>query len=198
MKRIESVYREVLYNAMEKKEFQLTQSELSKKLAISLSIVNLAIRKLNSIGAVKIEQRSFSVLDPKKILYLWASLRNLDKDTIFKARIELPIREIERQMPDVFFSAYSAYKLRFQDVPADYSEVYVYADEKELEEIKKRVSKLKTSKTNTNPNFFVLKKDSSMKLYKQIPLAQIFVDLWNIKEWYAKDFITALQNKIGE
>ncbi len=94
MKKQEAIYREILYRAIEKKEFSLTQLELSKKLNLSLSIVNSAIKKLNSIGAVKIMQRGFKILDIKKILYFWASIRNLEKDIIFKARIEAPVREI--------------------------------------------------------------------------------------------------------
>ncbi len=198
MKKTEAVYREILFRAIEKNKFILTQSELSKKMGISLSVINLALKRLNSLGAVKIQQRNFHVLDVKKILYLWASVRNLKKDTIFQTRIEAPVREIERILPNIFYTACSAYKLRFDDVPADYSEVYVYADEKELETIKKRICNLKVSFKNSksNPNFFVLKKDSSLSMYKKLPLAQIFVDLWNLQEWYAKDFINALENKL--
>lgn len=194
MKNIESVYREILFRVIEKEEFSLTQSGLSKKLNISLSIVNSAVRKLNSIGAVKILQRNFRVIDYKKILYLWASIRNLGKDIIFKARIEAPVREIERIMPDIDFGAYTAYKLKFNDVPADYSEVYVYADENELEIIKKRILKFKISQKN--PNFFILKKDKNFDSISSISLAQIFVDLWNLKEWYAKEFILQLEKNL--
>lgn len=194
MKKTEAVYEEILYRAIEKKEFVFTQSELSKKLNLSLSMINLAVKKLNSIGAVKIKQRSFYVLDIEKILYFWASVRNLEKDIIFKVRIEAPVREIERVLPNIFYTAYSAYKFHFNDVPADYSEVYVYADENELKEIKKRIFDFKL--LETNPNFFVLKKKPFLNLYKKTPLAQIFVDLWNLKQWYAKDFINDLEVKI--
>lgn len=199
MRRTEAVYRELLCNAMENKNFVFTQSELSKKLNLSLSIVNSAVKKLDSMGAVKIMQRSFRVLDVKKMLYYWASIRNLEKDIIFKTRVEVPVREIERLMPDVVFGAYTAYKLRFNDVPADYSEVYVYADATELENIKRRLSKFKTSisESKRNPNLFILKKDSLMSLYPAMPTAQIFVDLWNIKEWYAKEFINNLEKRIA-
>ncbi len=195
MKKIESVYREILYRTIEKKEFQLTQSELSKKLGLSLSIVNLAVKKLESIGAIKIMQRSFKVIDVKKILYFWASARNLKKDIIYSARINMPVREIERNLPDITFTVYTAYKLKFNDTPADYSEVYVYADEKELETIKKRFPKAENEK---KPNLFVLKKDKTLNLYKTLPISQIFVDLWNLKEWYAKDFLNALEMRIFE
>ncbi len=196
MKKLELVYREILYQVIEKKQFEFTQSELSKTLNLSLSIVNSAVKKLESIGSVKIAQRNFRILDIKKMLYLWASIRSLNKDILFKIRIESPIREVERIMPNVIFTGFTAYKSKFNDVPADYSEVYVYADEKELEIIKKRLSNFKTSEKN--PNLFVLKKDNLIKNYKTIPIAQIFVDLWNMKEWYARDFLNALEIKITE
>ncbi|MBS3100040.1 winged helix-turn-helix transcriptional regulator [Candidatus Pacearchaeota archaeon] len=195
MKQIELVYREILFREIEKKEKKLTQSELSKKLNLSLSIVNSAVKTLNRVGAVKISQRSFDILDLKKILYLWASVRNLEKDTIFKTRIDAPVRDIERMMPNVFFTAYTFYKLNFKDVPADYSEVYVYADELELETIKKRIEKFKTSEKNAN--LFILKKDALLDSYAKLPLSQLFVDLWNLKEWYAKDFLNALEKNLG-
>jgi|SRR3989344_4730362 len=197
MKKTDAIYREILYNTIEIKRFDLTQSELSKKLSISLSIVNSVVKRLNSIGAVKIQQRSFRIIDVMKILYFWASLRNLEKDIIFKIRIDVSVREIERAMLDLIFTGYTAYKLRFNDIPADYSEVYVYADEEELEEIKKRFSKFKLS-INGKENLLVLKKDSLLDLHKKIPLAQIFVDLWNLREWYAKDFIDAFEKKLKE
>ena len=195
MKKTESVYREILYGAIEKKETSFTQSGLSKKLNVSLSIVNLAVKKLESLGAVKIMQRSFKILDIKKIIFFWASIRNLWKDVIFKTRVEIPVREIERIMPNVIFTAYSAYKLKFKDVPADYSEVYIYADNEEVEKIKKRLVNFKTSEKN--PNLFILKKDQALSSCKNIPNAQLFVDLWNLKEWYSKEFINALEKRIG-
>lgn len=196
MKKIELVYREILYRAMEKKEFVLTQSELSRNLRISLSIINKAVNRLNELGAVKIVRRNFKVLDIKKILFLWASIRNLNKDIILKTRVEIPVREIERNMPDkVVFTAYSAYKFKFKDIPADYSEVYIYANPQEIEEIKKRLFNDKDQST-TRPNLFILKKDLIIEKYDNIPISQIFVDLWNLGEWYSKEFINAFERRI--
>lgn len=195
MKKMELIYRDILYNATEKGRFEMTQSELSKKFGISLSVVNAAVKKLGMIGAVKILHRSFKIMDVKKALYYWASARNLQKDVLLKTRIEMPVREIERGMPNLIFTAYSAYKLRFNDVPADYSEVYVYADEKELDLIKKRFSLNEKNQANKNPNLFVLKKDAFVEKYKKIPLVQIFVDLWNLKEWYSQEFVKNLETR---
>jgi len=194
MKKTEFIYRDILYNAIEEKEPKFTQLELSKKLNLSLSVINSAVKKLEQIGAVKIMQRGFRVIDIKKIIYLWASLRNLQKDIIFKARVEIPVREIERTMPNLIFTAYTAYKLKFNDYPADYSEIYAYADEEELDTLRKRFVNIKID--SKNPNLFVLKRDSLMSLYKTIPISQIFVDLWNLKEWYARDFLKSLERRI--
>ncbi len=198
MKRAELVYREILYRAIEKNEKRFTQSELYKSLGISLSIVNSAVQRLSGLGAVKILQRSFTIVDIKKVLYFWASIRNLKKDIILSRRIDMSVRDIERNTPPkAVYTAYSAYKFKFKDVPADYSEVYVYAGENEIEIIKKRFFN-NENKKNLRPNIFILKKDNLIERYEDIPIAQIFVDLWNLGEWYAKEFINALDKKIGD
>lgn len=144
------------------------------------------------MNAVKITKMNFKIIDVRKILYLWASIRNIEKDIIYNTRAEMPVIEIERSMPDIVYGAYSAYKFKFKDVPADYSEVYVYSDEKELEELKKRFPK-----NEKNPNLFVMKKDSNMEKYSRTgAIAQIFVDLWNLKHWYASDFLKALEERL--
>jgi len=190
MKQTEIVYREVLYQAIEKKNNNLTQAELSRTLNLSLSTVNNAIKHLENIGSININPRNFRVIDIKKILYFWASVRSLQKDILYRTRIERPVIEIEKLMPnDIVFSAYSSYKFTFKDVPADYSEVYIYGDEK----IKERFPEKKGI-----PNLFVLKKDDLMDRYgKKTTIANTFVDLWNIKEWYAKEFLKEMEKKIN-
>ncbi len=187
MKRVEEAYREILYESMEKKNSKLTQSYLAKALGVSLSIVNLALKPLARMNAVSIKQRGFEVIDKKKILYYWASVRNIEKDIVYSTRVEKPARKIESEMPsEAVFAAYSAYKFKFKDAPADYSEVYVYSSN--VKEIEKRFPK-----NNKTPNLFVLEKDRNMKLTS----ALIFVDLWNLKEWYAKDFLKAMEERLN-
>ena len=188
MKKIELVYREILESAS-RKQFKITQADLAKGLRISLSTVNHALKPLISMNSISVGQRSLEILDSKKILYYWASIRNLGKATIYMTRADKPVKKIEAEMPPVEFTAYTAYKFIFKDVPADYSEVYVYAEAQSFEEIKKRFPPSKKI-----PNLFVLKKDFEGK----ITLPQLFVDLWQLKEWYAKDFLIELERKLGE
>ncbi|MBI5001837.1 HTH domain-containing protein [Candidatus Woesearchaeota archaeon] len=189
MNKTELVYRELLYWSLEKQTNEFTQAALAKKLHISLSTVNSAVTLLESMGALEIKQRSFHLLDRKKILYYWASIRNLQKDIIYTTRVEKSVIAIEKAMPnDIIFGAYTAYKFLYHDVPADYSEVYVYGDEY----LKKRFPLQKGV-----PNLFVLKKDPFMESHgKTTTVAQTFVDLWNLRDWYAKEFIVAMEKRL--
>ncbi len=192
MKKIEYVYREILYQALENHNLLFTQSALSKDFNISLSTVNHALRPLVGMGAVEVKPRGCCLIDTKKALYHWASIRNLSKDILYATRVSTSAAKIESNMPaEAVFAAYSAYKFRFEDVPADYSEIYVYAEKPEITQRFPPAPK-------SVPNLFVLKKDDFMQRYGRLAtIAQTFVDLWNLKEWYAKEFITALEAKIN-
>ena len=104
--------------------------------------------------------------------------------------MEKPVRKIESEMSgSVIYGAYSAYKFRFNDIPSDYSEVYVYAEKEEIER------RFPSNSPSPHPNLFVLKYEG--KIYgNTTTLGQIFVDLWNLKEWYAHEFLKALEEKI--
>ena len=194
MKKSELVYREVLRSFLEEKKAKFTQLELAKALQVSLSTVNNALRPLRRMGAIKVKRRSFEFVNARKIIYYWASIRNMEKEVIYKTTVEMKgaVAGIEKEMPpSVVFAAYTAYKFRFNDAAADYSEVYVYCGSNDLGEIKKRFQ-LKSARARF-PNLFVLRKDFADNF---MPLAHIFVDLWNLKEWYAWDFVKALDEKL--
>ena len=193
MSKKEIIWREILYQAIEQKNRQLTQKDLAAKFGFSLSTVFNALKAPRQIGAVKVTGRNFQVMDMEKFLYLWATARNFKKDIIYQTRVEEPILTLEGLMPSsVIFGAYSAYRLKFQEAPADYDRIYVYAFN--IEEIKKRFS---PAATKNFPNLIVLKADPFIKNYgSTTTIAQTFVDLWNLPEWYAKDFQEALKEKI--
>jgi DNA-binding transcriptional ArsR family regulator len=192
MKKKEWVYRELLHSALEKHEDRLTQCSIAESLGISLSTVNNAIKPLERMGAVEISRMGFRVTDPEKALAYWGSTRDLHNDVVYRTRVEAPVSEIERLMPsEIVYSAYSAFKFKFNEVPADYSEVYVYASS--LVELKDRFPERKGP-----PNLIVLKSDQRLaELSRQCvaPSPQIYVDLWNLKEWYAKDFLRAFERR---
>lgn len=143
------------------------------------------------MGAVTVGGRFFTVDDVEKLLYHWASVRNLPSDIIASGHVRSPTLEIEGLMPsDIVFGCYSAARQILQTVPADYDTVYVYA--KNLSQIEQR---FKFEKGRIN--LIVLAADNQLTHYGQYTtLAQTFVDLWNLGDWQAKDFSRAIKEKI--
>lgn len=197
MKKIEIIWRELLYQAIEKGNREFIQKEVAQKFGFSTSTVFQALKAPRKMGAVRVTGRNFFLEDPEKLLYHWASVRDLKKDIIFSARSNLPIFEIEGRMPSgIIFAGFSAAREILKDTPADYDQVYIYLkleNESEiLEEIKKRFEIGKGV-----PNLNILKGDRFLENYGQITTwAQTFVDLWNLPLWYAKEYVSALKEKI--
>lgn len=193
MTKKEIIWREILYQAIEKKNRRFTQKELAAKFGFSLSTIFNALKIPRKIGAVKVTGRNFILINPEKLLYLWATCRNLTKDIVYKTQVKGSVFDIEGLMPSaIIYGAYTAFRKRFKDAPADYDKVYVYAQD--LKEIKKRFPLKKGQ-----PNLIVLKADPLLKQYGTMTtLSQTFVDLWNFAEWYARDFYLTLEKKIHE
>lgn len=196
MKKKEMILRELLNESLKKKGARITQLELAKKLNVSLSTVNNAIKPLVQLGAIDAKRSGLNVIDLKKTFVYLASIRNFQKDIIYQTFVSSGASEIEKSMPPgAIYGLFSAYKFLYEEVPADYSEVYVYAEEKNLEKIKKRFPEMKGP-----PNLFVLKADPALiRLSKDsiTPLVQIYVDVWNARQWYAKEFLEALEKKLN-
>lgn len=203
MNKKEIIWREILFQVIEKKIkfitldskhlMQFTQKDLAKKFGFSLSTIFNALKIPRASGAIEVKGRGFFVRDKEKFLQIWATFRNLEKEIIYKTRANLSVNEIEGSMPPkIIYGAFNAFIKKFKQKPADYDKVYIYADKKNLKEIKKRFPFKKGYE-----NLIVLKKDPFLFKYgKTTPLCQIFVDLWNIKEWYAKEFLNKLKEKI--
>ncbi len=193
MTKKEVIWREIIFQAMENRKIEFTQKDLAKKYSFSLSTVFNALKAPRNSGIIKTDGRGFKILDLEKFLYLWATFRNLSKDIIYQTKVAKDIRQIEGEMPDgIIFGAFSAYCRKYNEAPADYDRVYIYALEAEIGETEKRFPIQKGQ-----PNLIVLKMDKWLNDFGQItPDCQTFVDLWNLPEWYAKDFLEALKEKI--
>lgn len=193
MKKIEMIWREILFSRLEKGIIEFTQKELAEKFGFSTSTVSLALSSWRQSGAVKVTGRNFRLIDPKKALYHWASQRNLAKDILYQTWVALPIQEIENSLPpQAIYAAYSAYTKRFSEAPADYDVVYFYLSKDVLSEVKKRFPKRKGT-----ANLVTLTADQHLSRYGALTtLSQTFVDLWNLPQWFARDFYLALEEKI--
>jgi len=189
----EIIWREILYQKIEKKKGKFQQKELAKKFKFSLSTIHNALKIPRETGAVRVTGRFFVLENPEKMLYLWGTFRNIRKDIIYQTFSDRSVKSIESSMPEkVIFGAYSAYLQKFHSVPADYDKVYVYLEEKYLPDFKKRFPFKRGE-----PNVTVLLADKFLKNYRKItPICQTFVDIWNLPEWYAQDFYKEFKERL--
>ncbi len=191
MSKKEILWRHILYQSLEKKVQKFTQKDLAKQFGYSTSTVFNALNAPRKLGAIEVTGRYFRIRDREKLLLLWATVRNFQKEIIYETHVDSSPRGIEGAMPaEVIFGAFSAYRLKYHEAPADYSSVYVYSID--LSSIKKRFPKMKGAS-----NLFVLSPDPHLQSFGSVtPDAQTFVDLWNIPQWYAKDYLNALKIKL--
>ncbi|MBI4262139.1 hypothetical protein HY624_01285 [Candidatus Uhrbacteria bacterium] len=189
----EIIWREVLHRCFHDGILISTQKELAKKLHVSLSTVHNALKFPRASGAIVVTGRNFRVQDKEKFLLLFASHRRFQKDMLYTTHVDDGVRAVEGRMPEAaIFATYSAYRQRHRHAPADYDVVYVYVDRTHLPELQRRFPPRKGS-----ANFFVLAADPHLAEYGgTTPDVQTFVDLWNVREWYAKDFLTALRKRL--
>jgi len=197
MKKIEIIWRELLFQVLEKGNNHFVQQELAQKFNFSTSTIFQALKSPRKMGAVRVGGREFIVSDPEKLLYHWASVRDLNKEIIYQTQVDLPIMEIENSMvPKAIFACFSAYRLKYNEAAADYDKVYIYlkTQNSNLEEIKQRFPQKKG-----RPNLIVLKADKYLADYGRFTsIGQTFVDLWNLPDWFAKEFVNTLKEKIDE
>ena len=199
MTKTETIWHLILNTALHERKFKLTQAQIAQTTGFSLSTVNAAIDKPAKIGAIRKETKFFVLQDVFKLLYFWASNRNLSADIIFEASINMDIQSVESFMPDnIIYACYSAskYILQHNVPPADYAKVYVYSDNTTLQQLKLRFPKLKRGDNN---NLFVISKSQHLITTKgHTTLANTFVDIWNLSDWYADDYLKALEERINE
>lgn len=175
------IWREILDTGLKDPIFE--QKKLAQKFGFSTSTVFAAIKPLRVIGAVEVTGRNFKIINFEKILMFWATHRNLQKDIIYQTRVDLPVMEIEGLVDnETVYGAYSAARYLLNDIPSDYDKVYVYGGTSRF------------PKKFGVPNFFLLKKDKFMK-GNITSVSQTFVDLWNLPDWFAKDYLDALKAK---
>jgi len=191
----EWIYRELACLHLKERGAAFTELSLSRKFGISLCTVHHALVPLKEMGIVTPLSRGWRVVAFGKLLAFWASTRRLGREIIWEGNAP-SVREAERLAPSgTVWGGFTAYKLRYKETPADYSVLVLYADEKQLGEIKERLERGKGG-----ARILVLKKDQFILDESQDGLCtdpQIYADLWNMKEWYAADFRRALEKQMG-
>lgn len=194
VKKIETIWHYLLLCALNDGVFRHTQQDLARRFGISLSTVHHALGIPTAIGAVRKESKFFVLSDAIKLLYYWANVRNLKRRIIYQTHVNARVQDREGlALPTSIFACYTAGKLILCEAPADYTAVYFYDEQKNLKQTQERYP----HNTRKPPNVFILEKTQYMASYGQFTtLPLTFVDIWNLPDWYAKNFTKALEEKI--
>ena len=192
MFKIEYVWRELLDRVIEKRNPDFTITELARKFFLSTSVVNHALIPLRDLNIVRVNKTSSKVVDWERLLFFWATRRNLKKDIIYSTFSPLPVYDREGLMPsEVISTGFTSFRYLLNKTPADYDHIYFYSNK--IEKITKRFP------NNKRPsNIFILRPDPYLLKSKKLGLAQLFVDLWNLPEWYAREFQLETLTRIRE
>lgn len=193
MRKIETIWHKILYDALAG-NFKNTQQKFAKAFGYSISTVNYALDDPAEMGAIRKTGKFFILEDFDKLLYYWASRRKLEKDIIYRTYVDKPVTAIEGEVPpNIIYGAYSAARKLLSEPPADYSKVYIYADKENMPQVKQRFA-LSDKK---GANLFVLRPPPALSGFGGITsLPHTFVDIWNLKDWYYRDFTRALEEEM--
>lgn len=192
MKKIETVWANLLFQVLEKRRTSFQQQQLAQQLSISLSTVNHALKDLRRLGAIDVTGMGGEVIDAEKILMHWANHRNLKNDIVSELNPDASPIEIEASLPPgSVLGCYSAVRRRFGEAPADYTTVYVYHPRPDS--VRQRFE----TEPAGNTKLIILNLDSRLPVDKETTaLAHTFVDLWNLTDWMAKDFVIRVKQEI--
>lgn len=192
MRKIDRVYREILHRFYSKGERFFNQKQLSEVCEISLGTINPLINKLEIFGAIERKPQGFRLIDPKRALISWAVTRDLAEDITYTTFVPAPLEELEGKLPrGSVLTAYSGYRVRFGSTPAEYNQVFVYAEAEEMQRAFKPTMRKRR-------NLIVLQPDVHLKRLSSngaAPVVQLYVDLWQLGK-PASRFVEELENKI--
>lgn len=192
MKKIETVWCQLLFDALERRQPVFQQQELAKRLRLSISTVAHALKDLRQMGAVRIGGNGGQVEDAEKLLMHWASHRNLAADIRWQLSCDQPVQEVEGLLPPgSILGGYSAVRHWYGEAPADYATVNVYHPQPDI--LKERLAGMRPGSTKV----VGLQLDSRLPLRPETTsIAHTFVDLWNLTDWMAKDFVRRVKGEI--
>ena len=186
MRKVNWILREILYRVFELGESFMSQRSLAETCGCSLDAVNRLVNKLEAIGAVQKRPFGFKVSQPKKVLLYWAATRNLRFDLVYSTYSPEPVEEIERMLPPgTVFTAFSGCRRKFPDLPP-YEVVHAYSDPEKVRAI--------FPEKEAEPNLYIFRPDPHLlKRSDGCPLAQLYVDLWQLGDPLADRYLARLE-----
>ena len=193
MKKLNWILREILYRVYEQNEYFMSQKSLTKSCGVSMETVNRLVSRLYMFRSIEKKPLGFRVVSPMKVLAYWSCTRNITKDIVYSTYAPESVTTLEKDLyAGSILTAFTGYRLKFNETPEPYEEVYVYGDPKDISR------KFKESDTGEK-NLFVLRTDPHLKKVSKDnapPLAQIYADLWQVGGPSADKLLLELEKKL--
>lgn len=193
MKKIEIIWHHLLTSALNDHQYQHTQAGIAASFHYSTSTVHAALTRPTALGAIRKSGKFFVLADPTKLLYFWATNRNLARDTLYHTTSPLSVRELESLIPPTAaYGGYSAATRLLDSPPADYTHIFFYLPTQDLTSAKSRFPHASSGPTQLT----ILKTPPQLGFFNSLTsLPLTFVDLWGQPDWYAADFTKSLGDK---
>ncbi len=192
-RKIDRILRETLNRFYTKGERFFNQKGLSKTCGLSLGTINPVITRLEELGALERKPLGFRLIDPKRALLYWAITRELSKDVAYATFVPRAAEKLEAELPrGAILTAYSGFRAKLGRTPADYEQVFVYADADEVRRMFRPTQREKR-------NLFALASDEHLTRMSEggvAPLVQVYVDLWQLGA-PASRFVEELERELA-
>lgn len=189
--RTETVWRHLLVAAFDQGIRRSSLTQLSSELDLPASTIHKALERPRAIGAVRGSASGLRVLDPKRLLLMWAAVRNLNADIVYATRVPVAVTEIEARLPvSAIPTAYTAFvHHQGRNLVADYEQVVVYGDGNEV--------RRRFPPRGGAANVLVLEPDPLLSRYGKVaPRCQVYADLFSLPTWQAQRFLEALNREL--
>lgn len=190
----EAVWRHLLAEADTGRRRFRAVTELAQELGMGVSTVHKALQRPADIGAIQVRGAGgVRVLDPWRLLILWAGRRDVRRDLLATHHTGLPAPEVERKLAGrrVILGGFGAVVARRgANMIADYDRVACYASPDSIPVGLRGVVGA--------TEIAVLEPDPLLKRYGQVTtLGQAYVDLFNTPGWQAERFVHQLNEEMS-
>lgn len=191
----EQVWRHLLVASFELgKQRHDSLTALAADLGFGVSTVHKALQRPAEMGTVQIRRSGgVRLIDPGRLLLLWAGHRNLKSDLLEEVTVGLAAPEVESRLPTrrfVLGGFGAVVSHEGGNFVSGYDRVLCYGDPRDLPA---RVQRSRLGETV----ILVLDPDPLLKRYGRVtPLPQAYVDLFNTPGWPAARFVAALNARM--
>ncbi len=193
LSRTEWVWRHLLVKALTGSgERRHSLSSLATDLGLSKTTVHSALDRPRQIGAVKSGRTGVRVLDPERLLLLWAGHRDLSRDVVYETRAKASLEALEDALTRGFvLGGFTAYRLAVgRNTVADYDTVLAYGA---AAEAARRLPPRRSGRIRV----LILEPDPLLHSYGDYtPIPQTYVDIFNLPGWQAARFFVDMTRRL--